>query len=109
MSIKAGLPGRSRASGLSYQQLLDSDNRPVPEVLRIERPAFLGAEDKPVARYLSPEFHDLEVERLWRLVWSPTSSRRPGTSPKYASGFGVVLCSSAWIPTPRPSRSSSSS
>jgi len=62
-------PGQARSSGPSYQQLLDTDSRPVPEVLRLESPTYLGDDDKPVARYISREFHELEVERLWMRVW----------------------------------------
>ena len=56
-------------SGRSYQELLDTDTHDVPVVLRRTSPADLGDEDIPISRYTSREFHDLEVERLWRTVW----------------------------------------
>jgi phenylpropionate dioxygenase-like ring-hydroxylating dioxygenase large terminal subunit len=58
-----------RSPGLSYQQLLDTDTRPVPEVLRWQSPASVPVQKVPIERYTSRAFHDLEVERLWRRVW----------------------------------------
>ena len=55
--------------GLSYQELLDTDTHPVPEVLRETARRDLGSRDVPVERYTSRAFHDLEVERLWKRVW----------------------------------------
>jgi phenylpropionate dioxygenase-like ring-hydroxylating dioxygenase large terminal subunit len=54
---------------LTYQQLLDTDTRLVPEVLRLENPVGFGTADIPTTGYISRQFHDLEVERLWRRVW----------------------------------------
>jgi phenylpropionate dioxygenase-like ring-hydroxylating dioxygenase large terminal subunit len=62
-------PGIARSSGISYQELLDTDTHPVPEVLRLEAPRYLGDEDIPVERYTSREWHEREVERLWKRVW----------------------------------------
>ncbi len=62
-------PGTARSPGITYQQLLDTDSHPVPEVLRIESPRYLGSEDIPVSRYTSREWFELEVERLWKRVW----------------------------------------
>jgi phenylpropionate dioxygenase-like ring-hydroxylating dioxygenase large terminal subunit len=59
----------ARSSGLTYQQLLDTDSRPVPDVLRAESPFDGGDADIPKAHYLSREFHELEKERLWRRTW----------------------------------------
>lgn len=58
-----------RSPGLSYQQLLDTDSREVPDVLRLESAPFLGTDDVPVERYISRDFHELEKERLWSRVW----------------------------------------
>jgi phenylpropionate dioxygenase-like ring-hydroxylating dioxygenase large terminal subunit len=63
----AGPPARSK--GLSYQQLLDSDTHPVPDVLRKEGPVGHAPVRVPIERYVSQAFHDLEVERLWKRVW----------------------------------------
>ena len=73
MSIEPLLPTPSgqgpRSAGLSYQQLLDSDTRPVPEVLRLESARELPVVRVPLERYTSLEFHDLEVEKVWKKAW----------------------------------------
>jgi phenylpropionate dioxygenase-like ring-hydroxylating dioxygenase large terminal subunit len=58
-----------RPPGLSYQQLLDTDTRKVPEILRATSQRDLGVRDVPVERYTSRAFHELEVGRLWKRVW----------------------------------------
>lgn len=55
--------------GRTYQELLDTDTHDVPVVLRRTSPADFDDTDIPTSRYTSREFHDLEVERLWRKVW----------------------------------------
>jgi phenylpropionate dioxygenase-like ring-hydroxylating dioxygenase large terminal subunit len=55
--------------GALYQQLLDSDPRPAPDVLRWQSPMDDGPLTVPVGRYTSPEFHRLEVEKVWKRVW----------------------------------------
>ena len=62
-------PGTARSPGISYQQLLDTDTHPVPDVLRLESPRYAGTEDFSVERYTTREWHDLEKERLWSRVW----------------------------------------
>ena len=59
----------ARSPGLTYQDLLDRDSHEVPEVLRVQSPKFLGDADVSAARYTTKEWHDLEVERLWKRVW----------------------------------------
>jgi phenylpropionate dioxygenase-like ring-hydroxylating dioxygenase large terminal subunit len=59
----------ARSPGISYQELLDSDTRAVPEVLRLQSPSLEGSDDIPIERYVSRRWHELEVERLWRRVW----------------------------------------
>jgi phenylpropionate dioxygenase-like ring-hydroxylating dioxygenase large terminal subunit len=59
----------ARSPGLSYQALLDTDTRPVPEVLRWQSARELPAVRVPIERYTSRAFHDLEVEKLWKKVW----------------------------------------
>jgi phenylpropionate dioxygenase-like ring-hydroxylating dioxygenase large terminal subunit len=60
---------RVRSRGITYQQLLDSDSRSVPDLLRRESPFDGGPMSVPVARYTSPEFFALERELLWDRVW----------------------------------------
>ena len=53
-----------------YQELLDHDSRTVPDVLRWNAP--MPGDDAlrvPVRRYTDPEYHRLEVERVWKKVW----------------------------------------
>ena len=69
MDTSAIPPSDARSPGLSYQELLDSDTRPVPEVLRWQSAAEVPVQKVPIERYTSRAFHDLEVERLWRRAW----------------------------------------
>jgi len=62
-------PRPARSPGVTYQELLDTDTHPVPDVLRLESPRFLGDDDIPIDRYISREWHELERERLWMRVW----------------------------------------
>ncbi|MEM7285119.1 MAG: aromatic ring-hydroxylating dioxygenase subunit alpha [Actinomycetota bacterium] len=62
-------PGAARSPGLSYQELLDTDTHPVPDVLRLESPRYAGTEDFSIDRYTTREWHELEKERLWSRVW----------------------------------------
>ncbi len=59
----------ARSLGASYQQLLDADSKPVPDVLRLVSERELPVVRVPIERYVSRAFHDLEVERLWRRTW----------------------------------------
>ena len=59
----------TRSPGLTYQDLLDQDSHEVPEVLRLQSPRDVGENEFPVARYTSKEWHDREVEHLWKKVW----------------------------------------
>jgi len=62
-------PSTQRSPGPTYQQLLDADTHPVPDVLRLESPRYLGSDDIPIERYTSRDWHRLEVERVWKRVW----------------------------------------
>jgi phenylpropionate dioxygenase-like ring-hydroxylating dioxygenase large terminal subunit len=62
-------PRHARSPGVTYQQLLDADTHPVPDVLRVESPRFLGDADIPITRYTTREWHRREVDRLWMRVW----------------------------------------
>ena len=61
--------GGARSPGATVQELLDRDSHTVPVTLRQQSSPSLGNDDIPIDRYLSREFHDLEVERLWGRVW----------------------------------------
>lgn len=58
-----------RSAGVSYQQLLDAETRPVPPVLRAESARELPVVRVPVSRYTTREFHDVEVQKLWKKTW----------------------------------------
>ena len=59
----------SRSPGPNWQDVLDTDSRPVPDYLRVESPYLNGFDDIPKSHYLSRDWHDLEKERLWSRVW----------------------------------------
>ena len=58
-----------RSPGPSWQDLLETDSRAVPDYLRAESPYLNGLDDIPKSRYLSRDWHELEKERLWSRVW----------------------------------------
>lgn len=62
-------PRPARSPGITYQELLDSDTHEVPEVLRRQSPVHLGVDDVPIDRYISREWHEREIERLWKRTW----------------------------------------
>lgn len=59
----------TRSPGVTYQELLDADSHEVPAVLRLQSPKDLGDNEFPVERYTSKDWHDKEVELLWKKVW----------------------------------------
>jgi len=61
--------GTRRSAGIDYQRLLDADSHPVRPILRVDSPMEPGPTRVPVDRYFSKEFHDLEVEKVWKRVW----------------------------------------
>lgn len=61
--------GTDRSGGITYQELLDADSRKVPDMFRVQSPLPAGPTVVPAERYYSQEFHDLEVEKLWKRVW----------------------------------------
>ena len=63
------LTGTNRSAGITYNELLDQDSHPVREILRVDAPLEPGPTKVPVERYFSKEFHDLEVEKVWKRVW----------------------------------------
>ena len=59
----------ARSPGLTFQDLLDADTHPVPDVLRLQSPRYFGSDDIPTERYTSREWHRREVDQLWSRVW----------------------------------------
>ena len=58
-----------RSPGITYQELLDEDTHPVPDVLRLESTQSFGPDEFPVTRYTTREWHEIEKENLWSKVW----------------------------------------
>ena len=61
--------GTARSAGVDYADLLASDSHPVREILKTDSPMPPGPTMVKASAYHSREFHDLEVERLWKRVW----------------------------------------
>jgi nitrite reductase/ring-hydroxylating ferredoxin subunit len=53
----------------SVQEWLDLEKRPVPPSLRKKSFVDMGTEDLSIDRYLSRDWHDREVEKMWKKVW----------------------------------------
>jgi phenylpropionate dioxygenase-like ring-hydroxylating dioxygenase large terminal subunit len=53
----------------NYHKLLAEDSRPVPESYRRNSRMKPGPTLVPVEQFTSRDFHDLEVEKLWKRVW----------------------------------------
>ena len=66
----------ARSPGESYQQMLDKETVPVPDSLRESTNTYLGSNNLSVDRYLSREFHELEVEKMWRKTWQAVCRER---------------------------------
>lgn len=62
-------PGQARSEGPSVQEILERDTVAAPPTLRDTAYEYLGSDDIPKQRYYSQDFHDLEVDRLWKRVW----------------------------------------
>ena len=62
-------PSCPRSPGTSVQEYLDHDARPVPPVLRYDINDNLGTAPLEVERFISREYHDREVTKMWRKVW----------------------------------------
>ncbi|MFZ0717848.1 aromatic ring-hydroxylating oxygenase subunit alpha [Mycobacterium sp.] len=72
MTTSATSAGRlARSDGPTVQDVLaeEAARQVVPTVLQTESPGYFGVADLPKERYLSQEYHDREVEKMWRKVW----------------------------------------
>lgn len=59
----------SRYQIVTVQQLLQDDTRPIPPVLLEESAPDLGTQDIPREVFFSLDYHNIEVEKLWKKVW----------------------------------------
>lgn len=62
-------PGEARCPGTSWNDLMDTDTRPVPDFLRQENYRYMGSEPLKAERYTSPDFFRRELEKMWPRVW----------------------------------------
>lgn len=86
----------ARSPGPSYQDLLDSEVNPVPDSLRDNTNPYLGSENLSVDRYLSREFHELEVKHIWQRTWQAvcreTEVGEPGDTHVYdITRFSIIV------------------
>ncbi len=63
--------GMRSAAYIPLEFFLENDRRPdlIPEVFRRSSPMPGGPRKVKTARYYKKEYHDLEVERLWKKTW----------------------------------------
>jgi len=54
---------------IDYQQILDSDTRPPPAVLRERSEPDLGVGEIPVEHYTDPEFFKAQIKKVWMRTW----------------------------------------
>ncbi len=59
----------AHSSGISYQDLIATDHVSAPDVLKLESPIELPVKEVPISQYITREFHDLEMEKVWPKVW----------------------------------------
>ncbi|MGD9946586.1 MAG: SRPBCC family protein [Burkholderiaceae bacterium] len=55
--------------GRDYQKELQSDSRPVPEFLKLNAPDTSGPDEVPIYKYLSRDYHEQEIEKVWKRSW----------------------------------------
>ncbi|MCP5130809.1 MAG: aromatic ring-hydroxylating dioxygenase subunit alpha [Pseudomonadales bacterium] len=80
----------ARAPGRSYQDLLDEETNPVPDCLRENTNPYLGSDNLSVDRYLSREFHELEVEHVWQRTWQAVCRETEVSAPGDTFVYDIV-------------------
>jgi len=72
----------ARNPSYTFQDLLDRESVEVPAALRESTETYLGSQDLDIDRYISREFFEREVEKVWRKTWQmacrESKLRRPG-------------------------------
>jgi phenylpropionate dioxygenase-like ring-hydroxylating dioxygenase large terminal subunit len=61
--------GTARSPGISWEALMETDARPVPDFLKVESYQYRGSAPLPAARYTSAEFAAREAALMWPNVW----------------------------------------
>ena len=69
-TLHAGLAiARGPFGSETYEDVLQTDTRPVPDFLHEGAVPDLGLQPIPVSNYLSPLYFEKEVKRVWEKVW----------------------------------------
>ncbi len=63
------VPGEARCPGPSVQDLIAADVNPAPAILREEHSEFLGDADIPADRYVTQDFFNREMDKVWKRTW----------------------------------------
>jgi phenylpropionate dioxygenase-like ring-hydroxylating dioxygenase large terminal subunit len=58
-----------RGPGRSLQDVFDGDRIPPPAAFRENSTVPMGSADISVERYVSKDWHDAEIDRVWRKTW----------------------------------------
>lgn len=61
--------GTARCPGPGWDDLVETDSKPVPEFLKEESYEYLGSQPLAADRYTSPDFFKKEIEKMWPNVW----------------------------------------
>ena len=60
----------ARRPGPSVQEVFETDVNPAPAIMRNESPAAgQSSADIPIERYFSRDWHEREIEKVWRKTW----------------------------------------
>lgn len=62
-------PRVPRYPGTTWSDVVDADTQPLPDELRYDINDFIGDEDLSIDRYISKDWHDREVDKLWNRTW----------------------------------------
>ena len=91
----SGIDRTMGRKGATYQALLADEVNPVPDILREASSRFEGPCEFGVERYISEDFHRLEVERMWCRTWQvacrETEIPKPGDFHVYEVAMISIL------------------
>jgi phenylpropionate dioxygenase-like ring-hydroxylating dioxygenase large terminal subunit len=62
-------PTMAQCDAINYQEILDTDTRPVPECLRERNVPDLGTRPVPVEHYTSAEVFQKSIGKMWLRTW----------------------------------------
>lgn len=67
--LRRGIDDVTKSDRTYPRQYMQMDERPPHEELLDERAVYLGSDDISIDRYVDREFHDREMEHVWRKTW----------------------------------------